>query len=104
MITQLASAVHHRTCYCPVINKTVEIRVKEIETIKQGNSKQGSIRILSRTLEDCSGMSECGITRAIGGGSFIVDWQNCLLNSSLQIGRQVWSSSLPTSSLTAFTD
>jgi len=103
MITQLASAVHHRICYCPAIKKTVEVRIKEVETIKRGNNKQGSIRILSRTLEDCSGMSECGIIRTVEGGSFIVDWQDCLLNSSLQTGRQVWNSRLPTSSLTAFT-
>ena len=101
MITQLASAVQHRRCYCPVINKTIEVRVKEIETVKHGDSGQERIRILSRTLEDCSGMSECGIVRIVEGGSFIIDWQSCLLSLSLQTGRQVWHSRLQNSSLPA---
>lgn len=94
MITQLTSAIHHRICYCPGINKTVEVRVREIETVKQGNNGQEHIRILSRTLEDCSGMSECGIVRTVEGGSFIIDWQSCPLRLSLQAGRQVWHSRL----------
>lgn len=94
MITQLAGGVHHKRCYCPVINKTVEVRIREIETVKQGDRGQERIRILSRTLEDCSGISDCGIIRMIEGGSFIFDWQSCLLNLSLQTGRQVWHSYL----------
>jgi hypothetical protein len=94
MITQLTSAIHHRICYCPVISKTIEVRVIEVETIKHGDSGQEHIRILSRTLEDCSGVSECGIIRVVEGGSFIIDWQFCPLNLSLQTGRQVWHSHL----------
>lgn len=101
MITQLASAIHHRICYCPVINKTTEIRVKEIETVKHDNSGQEHIKILCRTLEDCSGMSECGIIRTVEGASFIIVWHSCLLSLSLQTGRQVWHSRLPKGPLPA---
>lgn len=92
MITLLACAVHHRLCYCPVTHKTVEVRIRDVETIKEDEQVSGRIRILSRTLEDCSAISECGIIRAVDGGSFIVDWQECFLNSSLQAGYQVWNS------------
>ncbi|WP_339136147.1 MAG: hypothetical protein WGN25_20065 [Candidatus Electrothrix sp. GW3-4] len=96
---QLVSAVHHKRCYCPVINKTVEVRIREVEIVRQGNSQQGRIKIFSRTLEDCSGTSECGIIRAVEGGSFLLDWQDCSLNAVLQTGRQVWNSRLPASSI-----
>ncbi|WPD23720.1 MAG: hypothetical protein Q3M24_08550 [Candidatus Electrothrix aestuarii] len=98
MITRLVSSVHHRRCHCPVTKKTVEVRIRDIETIKQQEDWHGHIRILSRTLEDCSGISECGIIRTIEGGSFIINWQRCPLSASLQTGRQVWNSCLPTSS------
>ncbi len=103
MITQLTSAIQHRICYCPVIGKTIEVRAMEIETIKHGDSGQEYIRILSRTLEDCSGVSECGIVRLVEGGSFIIDWQSCLLRLSLQTGRQVWNVRLQNTILSALT-